>query len=31
MQVGDERLAGFEVEQVHNWIGLALDESGHGN
>ncbi|GFE62858.1 hypothetical protein [Geobacter sp. AOG2] len=28
MQVGDERLAGFEVEQVHNWIGLALDSVG---
>lgn len=28
MQVGDERLAGFDVEQVHNWIGLALDSVG---
>lgn len=28
MQVGDERLAGFEVKQVHNWIGLALDSVG---
>jgi len=28
MQVGDERLAGFEVGQVHNWIGLALDSVG---
>ena len=28
MQVGDERLAGFEVAQVHNWIGLALDSVG---
>ncbi len=28
MQVGQERLAGFEVEQVHNWIGLALDSVG---
>jgi nitrogenase-associated protein len=28
MQVGDERLAGFEVGQVHNWVGLALDNVG---
>jgi len=28
MQVGQERLAGFEVQQVHNWIGLALDSVG---
>ncbi len=28
MQVGDERLAGFEVTQVHNWIGLKLDSIG---
>jgi nitrogenase-associated protein len=28
MQVGCERLAGFEVTQVHNWIGLALDSVG---
>jgi len=28
MQVGDERLAGFEVGQVHNWIGLALESVG---
>jgi nitrogenase-associated protein len=28
MQVGGERLAGFEVVQVHNWIGLALDSAG---
>ena len=28
MQVGEQRLAGFEVEQVHNWIGLALDTVG---
>jgi len=28
MQVGEERLAGFEVAQVHNWIGLALDNVG---
>lgn len=28
MQVGEERLAGFEVQQVHNWIGLALESVG---
>ena len=28
MQVGNERLAGFDVEQVHNWIGLKLDSIG---
>ena len=28
MQVGEQRLAGFEVEQVHNWIGLKLDSVG---
>lgn len=28
MQVGNERLAGFEVEQVHNWIGLKLESVG---
>ena len=28
MQVGGERLAGFEVQQVHNWIGLALENVG---
>lgn len=28
MQVGDERLAGFEVKQVHNWVGLKLDSIG---
>ncbi|MDD2539693.1 MAG: hypothetical protein PHH28_01450 [Desulfuromonadaceae bacterium] len=28
MQVGNERLAGFDVAQVHNWIGLALDSVG---
>ncbi|BCR06542.1 hypothetical protein DESUT3_36110 [Desulfuromonas versatilis] len=28
MQVGSERLAGFDVQQVHNWIGLALDSVG---
>ncbi len=24
MQVGDERLAGFDVQRVHQWIGLNL-------
>lgn len=28
MQVGNERLAGFDVRQVHNWIGLKLDTVG---
>jgi len=28
MQVGNERLAGFRVDQVHNWIGLQLDSVG---
>ncbi|MDU0459996.1 MAG: arsenate reductase family protein [Geobacteraceae bacterium] len=28
MQAGEERLAGFDVEQVHNWIGLSLDSVG---
>lgn len=28
MQVGNERLAGFQVDQVHNWIGLQLDSVG---
>ena len=28
MQVGDERLAGFEVQEVHNWIGLKLETIG---
>lgn len=28
MQVGGERLAGFDVGQVHNWIGLALESVG---
>lgn len=28
MQVGEERLAGFEVAQVHNWLGLALATVG---
>jgi len=28
MQVGNERLAGFEVAEVHNWLGLKLDSIG---
>ena len=28
LQVGEERLAGFDVEQVHNWIGLDLESVG---
>ncbi|PLX97518.1 MAG: hypothetical protein C0622_12940 [Desulfuromonas sp.] len=28
MQVGNQRLAGFEVAEVHNWIGLKLDSVG---
>lgn len=28
LQVGRERLAGFEVQQVHNWIGLNLSTVG---
>ena len=28
MQVGDERLAGFDTDEVHNWIGLKLDTIG---
>jgi nitrogenase-associated protein len=28
LQVGGERLAGFNVAEVHNWIGLALDSIG---
>ena len=28
MQVGQQRLAGFAVEQVHNWVGLALISVG---
>lgn len=28
LQVGEERLAGFDVQQVHNWIGLKLDSIG---
>ena len=28
MQVGEERLAGFDVQEVHNWIGLNLESVG---
>jgi len=28
MQSGEERLAGFDLTEVHNWIGLALDSVG---
>lgn len=28
MQMGRQRLAGFNVQEVHNWIGLKLDEVG---
>lgn len=28
LQVDQQRLAGFDVEQVHNWIGLDLDSVG---
>ncbi len=28
MQVEEQRLAGFDVEQVHNWIGLSLESVG---
>ena len=28
LQVGEERMAGFDVEQVHNWIGLDLESVG---
>jgi len=28
MQVGEERLAGFDVREVHNWIGLDLESVG---
>ena len=28
MQVGCQRLAGFDVRQVHNWVGLALASVG---
>jgi nitrogenase-associated protein len=31
MQVGNQRLAGFEVQQVHNWIGLELAAIGPRN
>ena len=28
MQVGAQRLAGFDVQEVHNWIGLDLNSVG---
>lgn len=28
MQVKEQRLAGFDVDQVHNWIGLSLESVG---
>ena len=28
MQVGGERLAGFDVTTVHNWIGLEIEAVG---
>ncbi len=28
MQVGEERLAGFNASEVHNWVGLKLEEVG---
>ena len=28
MQVGHERLAGFDVAEIHNWIGLKLEGIG---
>lgn len=28
LQVGGERLAGFDVEAVHNWIGLKTEAVG---
>ena len=31
LQVGNERLAGFTVQEVHNWIGLKLDSVGSRN
>lgn len=31
MQVDNQRLAGFEVQQVHNWIGLELEAIGPRN
>jgi len=31
MQVGKERLAGFDVQQVHNWLGLILDSVSERN
>jgi nitrogenase-associated protein len=31
MQVGEQRLAGFDVEQVHSWIGIESDSVGTRN
>jgi len=31
MQVDEERLAGFDVEEVHNWVGLKLESVGERN
>ena len=28
MQIANERLAGFDVQEVHNWIGLELESIG---
>lgn len=28
MQVGEERMTGFDTDQVHNWVGLKLDTVG---
>lgn len=28
MQVGEERMAGFKADEVHNWVGLKLEEVG---
>ena len=28
MQVGEQRLAGFDAQMVHNWIGLKSDTVG---
>ncbi|APG27056.1 hypothetical protein A7E78_03935 [Syntrophotalea acetylenivorans] len=28
MQVGEKRLAGFNTDEVHNWVGLKLEEVG---
>ena len=31
MQVSEERLAGFDVETVHHWIGLKQETVGSGD